>query len=104
LTLAGWRGFYSSLRYRHISGYRLDGLDDAIHASGLDVVDLSVTKAVHRGIELNLAVDNLNNKRYYETQNYLESRIAPTAPIVSRIHGTPGYPIGITAGITFRIE
>jgi outer membrane receptor protein involved in Fe transport len=63
-----------------------------------------VTKAVRKGVELNLGLDNLTNHRYYETQNYFESRLTPTAPPVSRIHATPGYPLGVTVGITFRFE
>jgi outer membrane receptor protein involved in Fe transport len=102
LTLAGWRGTFGSVRYRHISGYRLDGLDPSIHASGLDVVDVSMSKAIRHGVEFNASVDNANDKRYYETQNYLESRAAPDAPVVARIHGTPGYPVGFTVGMTFR--
>jgi outer membrane receptor protein involved in Fe transport len=94
------------LRYRHISGYILDGADPLnplAHASGLDVLDLSTLKTVRHGVDINLAVDNLNNKPYWETQNFLESRVSPTAPVVARVHGTPGYPIGFTVGLTFRL-
>ena len=102
LTLSEGRGWNASLRYRHIGNYRLDGLDPTIRASGLDVVDLSVTKKLSLGMELNLAIDNLTNKKYYETQNYFESRVTPEAPAVSRIHGTPGYPFAVTLGLTFH--
>jgi outer membrane receptor protein involved in Fe transport len=103
LTVSSWHGFYSSLRYRHISAYRLDGLDPTIRATGLDVVDWSVSKQVRHNVDFNFAVDNLNDKTYYETQNYFESRVTPTSPAVNRIHGTPGYPIGFTIGMTFRL-
>ncbi len=103
LTLADWHGFYSSLRYRHISAYRLDGLDPTIRASGLDVMDLSTSKRIRPGLDFNFSIDNLNNKHYWETQNYFESRVTPTAPAISRIHATPGYPIGFTVGLTFRL-
>jgi outer membrane receptor protein involved in Fe transport len=102
ITLSEWHGMYASVRYRHTSYYRLDGLDANIRASGLDVIDLSVTKQSRSGIDLNLAIDNVANKKYYETQNYFESRVTPQAPSISRIHGTPGYPFAITLGITFR--
>ncbi len=104
ITLAGWHGVFGSLRYRHISAYRLDGLDPSIRASGLDVIDLSSTIPLHRGLELNFGIENLSNKKYWETQNYFESRLIPAGPAVSRIHGTPGYPIGITVGLTWRRE
>jgi len=103
LTLSGWHGFFSSLRYRRVGNYRLDGLDPTIRASGLDVLDLAVTKQIRRWADFNLGMDNLANKAYYETQNYFESRVTPTAPVVARIHGTPGYPFGVTLGVTFHM-
>lgn len=102
LTMSGWRGFSGSLRYRHIGNYRLDGEEPGVRAAGFDVVDLSINKTLTRRVEFNLSVDNLTDKRYYETQNYFESRLAPGAPVVSRIHATPGYPLTVTAGVTFR--
>ena len=103
LTLSGWRGTYTSLRYRHVGNYRLDGADATIRAAGLDVVDVAFTKALRPWIDFNLDVDNLTDKVYYETQNYFESRVSPTAPAGERIHGTPGYPIGLTVGLTFHL-
>jgi outer membrane receptor protein involved in Fe transport len=104
ITLSEWRGFNGSLRYRHISGYILDGSDPTVpHATGLDVLDLSVSKQIRHNIDFNFAIDNLNNKRYWETQNYLESRVTPTAESKFRVHGTPAYPIGFTVGMTFRL-
>ena len=121
LTLNGWRGLYSSLRYRHISRYLVVNPDygpDTVslppappytnayetHASGLDVIDFAATKKLFHGLEWNLSVDNLNNKHYYETQNFFYSRVSPTAPIEARVHGTPGYPVGFTTGLTWRFE
>jgi outer membrane receptor protein involved in Fe transport len=103
LTFAGWRGWSGSLRYRHIDNYRLDGEDPGIRASGFDVLDLSVTKRVRRWIDFNLSIDNLTDKRYFETQNFFESRVSPGAEARERIHATPGYPVGVTVGLTFRI-
>ncbi len=104
LTLAGWRGFSGSLRWRHISNYRLDPVDPGIRASGLDALDLSAAKQLRHWIELNFSIDNLTDKRYFETQNYFESRISPGAPVIARIHATPGYPITVTGGVTFRLS
>ncbi|MGI9106815.1 MAG: TonB-dependent receptor [Pyrinomonadaceae bacterium] len=102
ITLSNLGGFNGSLRYRYISNYRLDGEDATIRASGHDVVDLSVSRRFKRWIELNLNIDNLFNKRYFETQNFYESRTRPGDPVLSRIHATPGYSRGVTTGITFR--
>ncbi|MBL8205252.1 MAG: TonB-dependent receptor [Blastocatellia bacterium] len=103
LTLADWHGFSGSLRYRHINNYRLDGEDPTIRAAGFDVIDFSLNRRLRRDIEFNLAIDNLTNKRYYETQNYFESRLRPGADLQSRIHATPGYPITVSIGMTFRL-
>ena len=102
LTISGWRRAYASLRYRHVGNYRLDEENPTIRASGLDVVDLAVTKSIRPWVDLNFNIDNVTDKSYYETQNYFESRVSPAAAPAQRIHGTPGYPIGVTAGLTFR--
>jgi hypothetical protein len=104
LTLAGWRGWSGSLRMRAINHYRLDGEDPSIVASGHMVFDLGVARQIRRGVELNLSVDNLTGRGYYETQNFFESRVAPDAPVIARIHGTPGYPLTVAAGVTFRLR
>ncbi len=104
LTLAGWFGFNGSLRYRHISNYRLDGEDPGIRASGLDVLDFNVAKRIRHWVDFNLSIDNLNGKHYFETQNLFESRLRPRDPVVARIHGTPGYPITVTAGLSFYLS
>ena len=103
LNLSNLRGFDASLRYRHINGYRLDGLDDTIRAAGHDVVDVSVSKRLKKWIDLNFAVDNVLNKKYFETQNYIESRICPTCDVVAQIHATPGYSRTLAIGATFRL-
>jgi outer membrane receptor protein involved in Fe transport len=70
----------------------------------LDVVDFSLSKRIRHGVDFNIAIDNLNNKKYWETQNYFVSRL-PGDPMdgETRVHGTPGFPVGVTAGLTFRL-
>jgi outer membrane receptor protein involved in Fe transport len=103
LTLSGWRGWSGSLRLRSINRYRLDQEDPSILAAGHTVLDLSLSRRLRRGVELNFAIDNLTNRRFYETQNYFESRL-PGQPPVSRIHATPGYPLTVMAGLTLRFR
>jgi hypothetical protein len=103
LTVAGWKNWSGSLRMRAINHYRLDGDDPSIVASGHTVFDLGLAKQVSHHIELSLALDNLTNRDYYETQNYFESRVTPNAPAVARIHATPGYPLTAVGGITLRL-
>lgn len=89
---------------RAINHYRLDGEDPSIVASGHTVVDAGISRPIRRGVELSLSLDNLTDRDYYETQNYFASRVAPLAPVVARIHGTPGYPLSVVAGVTFRLR
>ena len=102
LTLSDYHGFTASLRYRHIGNYRLDGEDASIRAAGHDVLDFNMAKRIGRNLDFNLSIDNLTNKRYFETQNYFESRLRPGAAAASRLHATPGYPTTVTVGLTFR--
>ena len=81
----------------------LDGFDPSIRASGHAVVDMGVARRVRRGLELNLTVDNLASRRYWGNAELL--RVAPAGEEpASRIHATPGYPLTIMAGMTFRFH
>jgi hypothetical protein len=53
-------------------------------------------------MDLNFSAENFTDRPYYETQNYFVSRLLGEAPI-ARIHGTPGYPLTLSAGVTFRL-
>jgi len=103
LVLASFHGFTGSLLYRHVGNYRLNGEDASIRASGLDVLDFSMSRRIRSWVDFNLGIDNLTDKRYFETQNFFESRARTGDPIIARIHGTPGYPIGVTVGLTFHL-
>jgi outer membrane receptor protein involved in Fe transport len=102
--VSDWRGWSGSLRMRAVNHYRLDGENPSIVASGLTVFDLGLAKRIRRGIELNLSVDNATDRTFYETQNFFVSRVTPAGPALGRIHGTPGYPLTVVAGITFRLR
>lgn len=101
VSLSGWRSWSGSLRMRAINRYRLDRLDPAIAASGHTIFDFALAKRLPHGLEFNLAVDNLLDRNYFETQNFFTSRL-PGQPAIERIHATPGYGRTITAGLTFR--
>jgi outer membrane receptor protein involved in Fe transport len=103
VTLAGWHGWSGSLRMRAINHYRLDGEDASIVASGHTVFDMGLSRQIRRGVEFSLALDNLTNRDYYETQNFFESRL-PGEEAMWRIHGTPGYPLTAVVGLTFRLK
>ena len=102
LAMSPWKGWSASLAMRAISHYRLDGMDASIVASGHTILDAAISRRIRRGVELSLSTDNLTNRQYYETQNYFISRLSGEPPMAG-IHGTPGYPLTVTAGITFRL-
>lgn len=104
ITLANWHGWSGSVRMRSINRYRLDGEDLSLMATGHTVFDLSMVKRVRRNIDFNFAVDNFTDRSYYETQNYVESRPFRDGPAAFGIHGTPGYPVTFTVGLTFRFR
>ncbi len=104
LTVSQWRGWGGFFRMRAVNHYRLDGSDPGIVASGHTVFDLGVAKQVRRRMELNLSMDNVTDRSYYETQNFFASRITPVSPVIARMHATPSYPLTLVAGVTFRIH
>jgi outer membrane receptor protein involved in Fe transport len=101
LTLSDWRGWSGSLRMRGINHYRLDGSDPSIQAAGHVVYDFAFNRDLTKQIALNVAVDNVLNREYWETQNYFTSRLAGQGPM-ERIHASPGYGRTVMAGMTFR--
>ena len=102
LTLSSWKGWNASVTMRAINHYRLDGANSSIVASGHTVFDFSTSRRLRRGIDLNFSAENFTDRSNYETQNYFVSRVLGEPPI-ARIHGTPGYPLTLTAGVTFRL-
>jgi len=102
LAFSDWAGWSGSVRARAINSYRLDGVDSTIRAAGHTVIDLAVSRPLTRNVEFNLAIDNLTDREFYETQNFFESRAAPGRPARERIHATPGYGITVVAGVTLR--
>ncbi len=101
LTVSSWRGWSGSLRLRAISHYRLDGSDPAIQASGNTIFDTAISRDITGQIAFNIAVDNLLNREYWETQNYFTSQLAGQDPI-ERIHASPGYGRTLAVGVTLR--
>ncbi len=101
LTLANWRGWAGSLRMRSINSYRLDGEDPSIRAAGHVVFDTAFNRDLTDQIALNVAIDNLFDRDYWEMQNYFTSQLAGQGPM-DRIHATPGYGRTLTVGVTLR--
>jgi hypothetical protein len=60
-----------------VEGYRLDGNDPIIAASGQTVFGFGMAKQISRRMELNSGGKISGIVITYETQNYFESRVPP---------------------------
>jgi outer membrane receptor protein involved in Fe transport len=104
ITVAAWKGWSGSARVRAINSYRLDQQDASLRAAGHTVFDMSLVRRLTRQADFLFSIDNFANRRYYETQNFIESRPFAGGPAITGIHGTPGYPVTFSAGLTFRFR
>jgi outer membrane receptor protein involved in Fe transport len=63
-----------------------------------------MVKRLRRDFDVSFAIDNFTDRSYYETQNLVESRPLAAGTAVMGIHATPGYPLTVTVGLTFRFR
>lgn len=83
-------GLNGSLRYRYMHD-RAANEDKSVIAKGYTVTDLSVNYT-QKKYEIGLAIENLFNVKWNETQFDTESRLKNEPDPVSEIHFTPGTP------------
>ena len=83
-------GFNGSLRYRFMSD-RAANQDNTVVAKGYTITDLSLNYTSKK-YEIGLAMENLFNVKWNETQFNTESRLKDEPDPVSEIHFTPGTP------------
>lgn len=83
----GWNG---SLRYRYMHD-RPANEDNSVVAKGYTVADLSFNYTQQK-YELGVAIENLLNVKWNETQFNTESRLRHEPSPVEEIHFTPGVP------------
>jgi hypothetical protein len=99
ITYKGKSGLSAALRYRYMAD-RPANEDNSTIAEGYFVTDanLAYTK---RKWEVGLAVQNLFNVRWKETQFDTESRLRNEPAPVTEIHFTPGTPFFLKASLTY---
>jgi len=83
----GWNG---SLRYRYM-GDRPANEDNSVEAKGYFITDASVNYTTKR-FEIGIAIQNVFNTKWKETQFDTESRLQDEPEAISEIHFTPGTP------------
>ncbi|MEO6668521.1 MAG: TonB-dependent receptor plug domain-containing protein [Ferruginibacter sp.] len=91
----GWNG---SLRYRFMDK-RPANEDNSVVAKGYFIVDAAVNYSKKRW-EAGLAIQNVLNSKWKETQFDTESRLQNEPAPVSEIHFTPGTPFFARASFT----
>ncbi len=93
-------GFNASLRYRYIMD-RAANEDNSVVAEGYFITDLNVAYDTP-GWTFSLAIENLFDAEWREAQFDTESRLTDETEPVSEIHFTPGTPLFVKAGVTFK--
>jgi outer membrane receptor protein involved in Fe transport len=101
LSLKDWKGFNAGIRYRYI-GDRAANEDNSIVAEGYFVSDLNVNYDIAKNLRLGVAVQNLFDVEWNETQFATESRLQNETASVEEIHFTPGTPFFIRGLLQYR--
>ena len=83
-------GFNGSIRYRYMHD-RPANDNNSVTAKGYTITDVSFNYTKKK-YEVGVAVENLFNVRWNETQFYTESRLKNELAPISEIHFTPGTP------------
>lgn len=92
---SGWNG---SLRYRWM-GNRAANEDNSVVAKGYFITDAAINYTGAKW-EAGIAIQNILNRKWKETQFDTESRLQTEPSPVSEIHFTPGTPFFIRGSFT----
>lgn len=94
-------GFTASLKARYLQD-RPANEDNSIVAKGYAILDLNLGYK-HKNISWNIAIENLLDTDWEETQFATQSRLPNEGPEgVEEIHFTPGTPFFLKGGITYE--
>ena len=99
LSLSDYKGFSGGLRYRFIND-RPANEDNSIIAEGYFVADMNINYKIKK-ITFGVAVENLFDSEWNETQFATESRLFNEPASVEEIHFTPGTTLNIKASISY---
>jgi outer membrane receptor protein involved in Fe transport len=100
LTIKSKPGINTSLRYRFM-GDRPANEANSVKAKGYFLTDL-VVRYLGKQYEMGLAVENLLNVKWKETQFETESRLKQEPSPISEIHFTPGPPLLARLSFTYK--
>lgn len=100
LSVDNLDGFSGGLRFRYLDD-RPANEDNSIVAEGYFVTDFNINYKFNNVI-LGVAVENLFDVDWNETQFATESRLQNEAQSVEEIHFTPGVPFFVKGTVTFK--
>ena len=100
LAINDLNGFSAGLRYRYIDD-RPANEDNSIVAEGYFITDLNANYKLNNNVTLGLAIENLFDVEWNETQFATESRLQSEPNPVEEIHFTPGTPFFIKGMVTY---
>jgi len=100
ISFSNFGNFSGGFRYRYLAD-RAANEDNSIVAEGYLVSDLNINYTKN-DITYGIAVENLFNVAWNETQFATESRLQNEANSVEEIHFTPGTPFFAKATITYQ--
>ena len=92
-------GFSGGIRYRYLKN-RPANEDNSIVAKGYFVSDMNVSYQ-YKDINFGIAIENIFNTEWNETQFATESRLQNEAEPVEEIHFTPGTPFFIKGKVSY---
>ena len=101
VTLTNLGRFSGGIRYRYL-GDRAANENNSIVAEGYLVTDFNLNYAMNKNLTLGIAVENIFNVAWNETQFATESRLQNETNPVEEIHFTPGTPFFAKATISYR--
>lgn len=99
LSFQNLNGFSGGIHYRYLKS-RPANEDNSIVAKGYFVADFNINYKL-KNISFGIAVDNLFNTKWNETQFATESRLKNEPTSVEEIHFTPGTPFFMKGKITY---
>ena len=100
LSIENLHNFSGGIRYRYL-GDRPATEDNSIVAEGYTVLDVSLNYR-WKQLDFSLSIENLLDTEWNETQFATESRLANETQSEEEIHFTPGTPLFVKAGITYK--
>lgn len=101
LAITDLKGFSAGIRYRYVDD-RPANVDNSIIAAGYFVTDFNMNYAFNTHWNLGIAIENLFDTEWNETQFATESRLQNETASVEEIHFTPGTPFFIKAMVSYR--